>query len=119
PSDRGLRHGWGGRRSALGAGAPWSQDRDIASPDHDSGATMRGHRPGRLRWTGGAGPPRTKENAMRTTARRQLATRRGLLGAVALLGTVAVTGCTIGSGDPGEEGAGEGETAGAGTEEDA
>lgn len=56
---------------------------------------------------------------MRTTARRQLATRRGLLGAVALLGTVAVTGCTIGSGDPGEEGAGEGETAGAGTEEDA
>src|SRR5699024_4938657 len=90
---------------------PRSQDRDIASPDHDSGATMRGHRPGRLRWTGGAGPPRTKEDAMLATAPRQLSTRRGLLGAVALLGTVAVTGCTIGSGDPDEEGTGQGGTA--------
>ena len=48
---------------------------------------------------------------MLATAPRQLSTRRGLLGAVALLGTVAVTGCTIGSGDPDEEGTGQGGTA--------
>lgn len=47
---------------------------------------------------------------MHATARRQLTTRRGLLGAVALVGTVAVTGCTIGSGEPGD---GEDGTAGA------
>src|SRR5699024_9062167 len=88
-----------------------SQDRDIVSPDHDGGATMRGHRSGRLRGTGGAGPPRMKEDTMLAAARRQLATRRGILGAVALLGTAAVTGCTIGSGDPGEGGTGEDGTA--------
>ncbi|HLQ81677.1 MAG TPA: hypothetical protein VK122_11335 [Brachybacterium sp.] len=48
---------------------------------------------------------------MLAAARRQLATRRGILGAVALLGTAAVTGCTIGSGDPGEGGTGEDGTA--------
>ena len=92
--------------------AAMSQDRDSASPDRDDGATMWGHRPGRLRGMGDEGSPRTKEIDMHATARRPLGTRRGLLGAVALLGTAAVTGCTIGSGDPdaggtGEDGTGE------------